>query len=226
MNFKSSRGFTLIELLVVVAIISLLTSVVLASLRDAKDKSNNSKITSQLLEMRKLAELNNSNGTYGTATQAGDCGNLNAIFTNAKFNNESSWPNTNDSSPLPVCTSNTQGGGEIVTSYSIWYFLSNSQIQCVDSTGSSKILDTAPSSSVCENSQASSGGTAQWGESCSSNNDCQSTFCGYDQGTQEYGFCTDGYNGILCTSNDQCSSNYCDTAYSYTCMDDPNYEPN
>lgn len=213
---KRRGGFTLIELLVVVSIISLLSSVILASVRESRGKAQDSKVVSQLLEMRTVAELSNSNGVYGTATGPNDCGTLDTAFTNAKFNDGANWPTIDGYVITPICYSDAASDGDLITAFSVWNNLNNSSGWCVDSEGASIRLDVEPYHYACVGG-GGGGGTAQWGDSCNSNSDCQSSFCGYDQNTQQYGVCTDGYQGLLCTSDDQCASNSCDTAVSYTC---------
>ncbi len=205
------RGLTLIELLVVVSIISLLSSIVLASLRESRGKAQDSKVVSQLLEMRSVAELNNSGSSYGIASGENNCGTLDDVFTNAKFNDTGNWPVIDGYIIAPVCYSNAAGDGDMITAFSVWNNLNNSSGWCVDSEGSSVRLDSAPYNHVCTPGGSGSVGTTQDGDSCSLNSDCLSGFCGYLDGPGNPQICTDGSSNYLCTNNDQCVY-FCDSS--------------
>jgi type IV pilus assembly protein PilA len=143
MSKNRSKGFTLIELLVVIAIIGILSAVVLASLSTARNKAQDAKVQSQLKSLQVAAEIYYStNGNYGTTVS---CGTMVADPTSgiAGLMTASAWPNNT----APVCVATLSSGA--ANAYSFWHALATSGGWCVDSTGASKSLTTAPGDETC-----------------------------------------------------------------------------
>ncbi|MBU0750485.1 prepilin-type N-terminal cleavage/methylation domain-containing protein [Patescibacteria group bacterium] len=134
---REQRGFTLIELLVVIAIIGILSSVVLASLNTARNRGADAAVKSDLSSVRAQAELyydSNSSSYASLCTDTTIASQTNAAATagagnttsDACFSSATAWVVT---APLK---STNQVSGSSGTDY--W---------CVDSTGASKVVDSA-----------------------------------------------------------------------------------
>jgi prepilin-type N-terminal cleavage/methylation domain-containing protein len=243
MNFKKSKGFTLIELLVVVAIISLLTSVVFASVREARDKARGTAFRQEVNEFIKALELyradNDGNLPQGfiymqndwmSGSDEVDGRDGESYGATAK---QAIYPYIKKFPQPPFTGGFGYVGGDLI-SYnapcgSSNYFL---QVEGVDNIEyfSNWINTTAqlydndfgvykcfPLDNVTIRQPLNLAGL---GESCSSNPDCESGFCGYSLEPGNPQVCTDGSSGgnNLCTSGDQCASGYCDPI-SFTCAD-------
>lgn len=151
MSKSFSKGFTLIELLVVIAIIGILSSVVLASLNTARGKGADAAVKANVNNIRAQAELvYDNNSSY-----AGVCTDPNVVkgVSAAASASGATWTSTAQNVAGLTCTSaagtwmvsaplksNNLGGPTTGTDY--W---------CVDNTGTSKIVDTAPgaTATVC-----------------------------------------------------------------------------
>ena len=126
-------GFTLIELLVVIAIIGLLSSVVVALLNESRAKGVDAAVKDNLVQLRNEAEIYYStqgsvySGLFNSGTNASE------IFTLAQ-----------SASGTSEGVASIAGDGQ---SWSAWVPLKTdvSKAWCVDSQGSSKILDSLPS---------------------------------------------------------------------------------
>jgi len=134
---REQRGFTLIELLVVIAIIGILSSVVLASLNTARNRGADAAVKSDLGSVRAQAELfyDSNSSTYASmctdttiASQTNAASNAATGNTtsDACFSSATAWIVT---SPLKSTNVVSSSSG---TDY--W---------CVDSTGASKVADSA-----------------------------------------------------------------------------------
>ena len=126
---RLQRGFTLIELLVVIAIIGILAGVVLVNVSGARNRARDAAIISALSQNRTDKEI--SYDTTPVGYKAASASISNTIATNGgtlseQFSTTTGATAYRSSSPLP--------GGD-------WY--------CVDSTGASKKVTTAPTGTAC-----------------------------------------------------------------------------
>ena len=130
---NKNKGFTLIELLVVIAIIGILSSVVLASLNQARNKGNDAAIKNNLANIRPQAEMvydGVSPNSYDTICENTTIG---AMRTSAQSANGGTATACFDSSSAWSISSPLKAGNH-------W---------CVDSTGASKQVSSATTTTVC-----------------------------------------------------------------------------
>jgi len=141
MNTFIKRGFTLIELLVVIAIIGILASVVLASLNSARGGANDAKVKEQLSGIRTQAELvyTQFGNKYGSADPA----TVNCPATANSLTGDATVANL--ISTLPSGTTCKAGVSGTQSAYAVAASLSATgtagDYWCVDSTGSSKLIN-------------------------------------------------------------------------------------
>ncbi len=157
MSIKNNRGFTLIELLVVIAIIGILASVVLASLNTARAKGADAAIKANLAGMRAEAELYYDNsGSYGTV--AANCVvSTSASMTGTGCGSTNITSDNNLMNALYAATSASGNTGliNVGVSPAAWAAAvplktNNALYQCVDASGTSKVVTTALSTNtVC-----------------------------------------------------------------------------
>ena len=147
---KSKRGFTLIELLVVIAIIGILSAVVLASLNTARTKGSDAGVKANLDTVKTQAALyqNDHNG-YGTFALA-DCP------TPGTSGSTMFQASTTESAIAAALADSTSGAVAKCASDDANYMTyvtrpdqNNSTYWCVDSTGISCGVDTAPTGTAC-----------------------------------------------------------------------------
>ena len=131
---KLVRGFTLIELLVVIAIIGILSSVVLASLNSARAKGADAAVKANLNNMRAQAELSYDSFPNSYAGVCADS-NISKGGQAAASAGGGAW----------VCNQSTAAwaGSTAVKSQNLVNGSSGTDYWCVDSSGTSKLEDSA-----------------------------------------------------------------------------------
>jgi prepilin-type N-terminal cleavage/methylation domain-containing protein len=155
MNTK--KGFTLIELLVVIAIIGMMSSIVLASLNSARAKASDATIKADLANLRSQAALYyDTNGTYGTAANC--IVTSGTMITNPLGSGSCSGNILADATFIRGVYGAAAASGSSVTAYANvsptdWAVLvplktAPTNWQCVDSSGSSKVVVALPSTLV------------------------------------------------------------------------------
>jgi type IV pilus assembly protein PilA len=122
---RLKKGFTLIELLVVIAIIGILAAIVLVNVSNARNRARESAIISALAQIRSDKELNFVSPTGYVATTG-------QILTTIS-NNGGTLSETN--------TATAYRASSVLPGGTTYY--------CVDSTGASKKVTTAPSGETC-----------------------------------------------------------------------------
>ena len=135
------RGFTIMELLVVIAIIGILASVVLVSVTTARGGANDAKVKEQLISLRTQADIvyTRYSSKYGSADPATvDCpATANSLTGDATVANLLSTMPTNTLKKCAV--SGTQSAYAVAAQLSATG--TTGDYWCVDSTGSSKLIN-------------------------------------------------------------------------------------
>ncbi len=154
------KGFTLIELLVVIAIIGILASVVLASLNTARAKGADAAIKANLANIRAQAELiYDSEGCYNDGG-AGDC---TFTATSSCTGSESIFTNTTVDAAIDAAAAASGTGASCQQAANGGAWAISAQLKqtdvvgagtgadhwCVDSTGASKAIDNAATTTAC-----------------------------------------------------------------------------
>ena len=143
---RLKKGFTLIELLVVIAIIGILAAVVLVNVNGARTRARTSSVQSGLSQLRGIMELNGytaSTDTYANplnSTVAEISRIRNSIDSNAEGANTAARLRGNGGVGFYVMAAQVRDETNALR----WY--------CVDHTGSSRFVSTAPdnnSSTAC-----------------------------------------------------------------------------
>ena len=136
-----NKGFTLIELLVVIAIIGILSSVVLASLNTARAKGADAAVKSNLNNIRAQAEL-----VYdGVSSYETVCVDENVVkgISAAATATGATWTSTTSNVAGLTCTSSVDAwmaAAPLKTAGSGYW--------CVDNTGTSIAVTTAPAATA------------------------------------------------------------------------------
>jgi len=120
--------------LVVIAIIGILSSVVLASLNTARTKGNDASVKSQMSSVRSQAEIfYDIDQTYTNV-----CTDAQTVKLLDNASEQGSGAKTND-----VCnsTGTAYAASSPIKSTNLFAAASGSDFWCVDSTGSSKLID-------------------------------------------------------------------------------------
>ena len=145
----NKRGFTLIELLVVIAIIGVLSSIVLVSVNGATNKAKDTAIKGGLDQVRIAGELSyDTDGNYSAVcTETGGASGNSTLSATGDYGRIATNVATNAGS-APACNEDTNS-----TAYAAWAPLvaASGSYACVDSTGASKTLTSAPAAdaTVC-----------------------------------------------------------------------------
>ncbi|MEY2986365.1 MAG: hypothetical protein RJB24_594 [Candidatus Parcubacteria bacterium] len=139
---RLQKGFTLIELLVVIAIIGILAAVVLVNVNSARTRARTSSAQSGLSQLRGIMELNGytaSTNTYAnprTSTVAEISRVRNSIDSNAEGANTAARLRGNGGVGFYFMAAQVRDETNALR----WY--------CVDHTGSSRFVSTAPANTA------------------------------------------------------------------------------
>jgi len=138
---NKNKGFTLIELLVVIAIIGILSSVVLASLNTARAKGADAAVKSNLNNIRAQAELVYDQNTSYAAVCADE--NVLKGIAAAATATGATWTGVSNNAAGMTCTNadDTWLAAAPLKSANAGYW-------CVDNTGTSIALATAPAATA------------------------------------------------------------------------------
>jgi prepilin-type N-terminal cleavage/methylation domain-containing protein len=162
MKQKSFRGFTLIELLVVIAIIGILATVVIGAVNSARSKGGDAAVKANLQALRTEAEFwYDSNNAYATTAITGACPTAySATGTNFVAGSKSA-------TEAVLAVNKQQATGVTATcqisigATSAWAASAPLKVQnqfgtssgadhfCVDSAGSSKVVDNVVATTIC-----------------------------------------------------------------------------
>lgn len=150
---NSKRGFTLLELLVVVGLIAILSAVVIVALNTARGKGGDAGVKSNLHTVKNQAELflsNNSNSYLPSG------GSTFAVATCPAYDGSGTNMLSRDSviaSSIAQAVSNGGNGSSCYNSATAWAVAvglksSSTASWCIDNTGSSKQVASAPASAI------------------------------------------------------------------------------
>jgi len=139
---RLQKGFTLIELLVVIAIIGILSSVVLVNVNSARTRARTSAAQSGLSQLRGIMELNGY--TSSTNTYVNPLNSTIAEISRVRASIESNAEGADTATRL-------RGNGGVG-----FYFMAAQvrneagtlQYYCVDQTGSSRFVASAPANTA------------------------------------------------------------------------------
>lgn len=149
------RGFTLIELLVVIAIIGILAAVVIGSLNDARSSGQDASIKQSVANIRSQAELIYNDSGYSYSSVCADARVENLLDAAVDVVNGTNYAPATHGLSTYVATNNLTGAASTRTaschSDNTRYVATSplasvAEFWCVDSTGVSKQVATAPAS--------------------------------------------------------------------------------
>jgi prepilin-type N-terminal cleavage/methylation domain-containing protein len=150
---NKKRGFTLLELLVVVGLIAILSAVVIVSINNARSKGGDAGVKTNLHTVSNQAELfflNNTNSylpSGGSTFSIATCPTYSAVGTNM-LSRDSIMAQAIDKA-----VNNGGNGSSCYNSSTAWAVAvglksSTTSSWCVDNTGSSRVVASAPASAI------------------------------------------------------------------------------